>query len=327
MRVSGASAASGITTQKSRRKTGQREDKVAKNNKVIITVAPTSNFHGKEANPALPIQPDEIGLSVYECYNAGACLAHLHARDAKVHQTTVAGFFRRINAAVRAKCDIILQNSIAPANGPNSGVAMDGLQTLDAYPEMASLDMGVVAVTQNGRDEIIEWTRSFLLKAATMMRERGIKPELEIFNDSHIENVRFLIDKGLLTPPFSFSFVMGMHKINHASVAWSPRRLLGYVDELPPNSLFSTLGIGPSQLLATTTSLLCGGGARVGFEDNVYYRKGELAKSNAHLVERIVHFAREFGLEPATPEEARGMLGIPSLTNSDSIENRYKMSA
>jgi len=300
---------------------------MAKSNKIIITVAPTSNFHGKEANPALPIQPDEIGESVYECFNAGACLAHLHARDADGLQTNDARVFRRINAAVRAKCNIVIQNSIAPANGPNAGVAVDGLQTLDAYPEMASLDMGIVAVTQNGRDEIVEWTRSFLVKAATIMRERGIKPELEIFNDSHIENVRFLIEKKLLTPPFSFSFVMGMHKINHASVAWSPRRLLAYIDDLPPDSLFSTLGIGPSQVLATTTSLLFGGGARVGFEDNVYYRKGVLATNNAQLVERIVRSAREFGLEPATPEEARAMLGMPSLTSSDHIENRHKMSA
>jgi 3-keto-5-aminohexanoate cleavage enzyme len=298
-----------------------------KSNKVIITVAPTSNFHGKEANPALPIQPDEIGQDVHECYNAGACLAHLHARDVQGLQTNDARVFRRINAAVRARCNIIIQNSIAPANGPNAGVAVDGLQTLDAYPEMASLDMGIVAVTQNGRDEIVEWTRGFLVKAATMMQERGIKPELEIFNDSHIENARYLIAKGLLTPPFSFSFVMGMHKINHASVAWSPRRLLAYIDDLPEQSLFSTLGIGPSQVAATTTSLLFGGGARVGFEDNVYYRKGELAKNNAKLVERAVLFAREFGLEPATPEEARGMLGIASLNSADSIERRFKMTA
>jgi 3-keto-5-aminohexanoate cleavage enzyme len=302
---------------------------MAKGNKVIITVAPTSNFHGKEANPALPIQPDEIGRDVHDCFNAGACLAHLHARDEQGHQTNESRIFRRINAAVRAKCDIIIQNSIAPANGPNAGVAIDGLQTLDAYPEMASLDMGIVAVTnpKSGTDDIIEWTRGFLAKAATLMQERGIKPELEIFNDSHIENARYLIAKGLLNPPFSFNFVMGMHKINHASVDWSPRRLLAYIDDLPEHSIFSTMGIGSSQVLATTTSLLCGGGARIGFEDNVYYRRGELAKSNAQLVERAVRFAREFGLEPASPEEARAILEIPSLKSNDSIERRFKMTA
>jgi 3-keto-5-aminohexanoate cleavage enzyme len=302
---------------------------MAKSNKVIITVAPTSNFHGKEANPALPIQPDEIGRDVYDCFNAGACLAHLHARDEQGNQTNDARVFRRINAAIRAKCDIIIQNSIAPANGPNAGVAIDGLQTLDATPEMASLDMGIVAVTnpKSGKDEIVEWTRGFLETASKIMQKLGIKPELEIFNDSHIENARYLIAKGLLTPPFSFNFVMGMHKINHASVDWSPRRLLAYIDELPKQSVFSTMGIGPTQLPATTTSLLCGGGARVGFEDNVYYRRGELAKNNAQLVERTVRLAKEFGLEPATPEEARAILGIPSLKSIDSIEQRIKMTA
>lgn len=302
---------------------------MSKSNKVIITVAPTSNFHGKEANPALPIQPDEIGRDVHDCFNAGASIAHLHARDAQGLQTNDTRVFQRINTEVRAKCDIIIQNSIAPANGPNAGVAIDGLQTLDAYPEMASLDMGIVAVTnpKSGKDEIVEWTRSFLVKAATIMQERGIKAELEIFNDSHIENARYLISKGLVTPPFSFNFVMGMHKINHASVDWSPKRLLAYIDDIPDNSVFSTMGIGATQVLATTTSLLCGGGARVGFEDNVFYKKGELAKSNAQLVERIVRAAREFGLEPATPEEARSILGIPSLKSADSIERRFKMTA
>lgn len=302
---------------------------MAKSNKVIITVAPTSNFHGKEANPALPYQPDEIGRDVYDCYNAGATLTHMHARDEQGANTNDTRVFVRINAAVRAKCDIIIQNSIAPANGGVAPQAEVGLQTLDAYPEMASLDMGVVAVTnpRTGKDEMVNWTRGFLSTAAKIMQERGIKPELEIFNDSHIENVNFLINKGLLTPPFSFNFVMGMHKVNHAAVNWSPQRLLAYVSELPPNSVFTTMGIGPLQVLATTTSLLCGGGCRVGFEDNVYYRKGELAKSNAQLVERAVRFAREFGLEPATPEEGRAILGIPSLKSAESIENRFKMSA
>ena len=86
--------------------------------KVIVTIAPTSNFHGKAANPALPEQPDEIAQSVHECFNAGASLAHMHARDAQGIQTNSAAVFRQINRAVRAKCPIIIQNSIAPALAP-----------------------------------------------------------------------------------------------------------------------------------------------------------------------------------------------------------------
>ena len=133
-----------------------------------------------------------------------------------------------------------------------------------------------------------------------------------------------LIEKGLLTPPFSYSFVMNMHRVNQTAVSWSPKTLMTYVDLLPPNAHFSTLGIGTAQHAATVQSLLLGGGVRVGFEDNIYYRRGELAKSNAHLVERIVTVIRDLGLEPATPSEARDMLGVPQLGSQASIESRPK---
>jgi 3-keto-5-aminohexanoate cleavage enzyme len=297
-------------------------------NKIIVTVAPTSNFHGKEANPALPEQPDEIARSVREAYEAGACLAHMHARDNDGVQTNSAAVYRQINAAVRAECDIIIQNSIAPALGKTMNTAEHGLEVLDAYPEMSSLDMGFCVINlRDGREYQIEWTNAFLMRAAKIMQERGIRPELEIFNNSQIDNARLLIEKGLLTPPFSFSFVMGMNRVNQTAVSWNPKTLMSYVDLLPPHSLFSTLGIGPTQHAATVQSVLLGGGVRVGFEDNINYRRGELAKSNAHLVERIVTVIRDLGLEPATPAEARQMLGIPQLGSAESIETRLPQAA
>ncbi len=297
------------------------------NNKVIVTIAPTSNFHGKEANPALPEQPHEIAASVNECYNAGASLAHMHARDAQGIQTNDSAVFREINRQVRAKCPIIIQNSIAPAlafkiNKLNS--AEDGLATLDAYPEMASLDMGIGIVCPPGVEHYIAWTRSFLYRTAAMMNERGIRPELEIFNNSQIDDAKLLIEKDLLKPPYSFSFVMGMNRVNQTAVSWRPQTLMDYVSQLPAGSLFSTLGIGTAQHHATLQSLILGGGARVGFEDNIYIRRGELAKSNAQLVERIVTVVRDLGFEPATPAEARQMLGIPQLGSADSVETRHK---
>lgn len=296
-------------------------------NKVIVTVAPTSNFHGKDANPALPEQPEEIGVSVKECYDAGASLAHVHARDREGNQTNSAAVFREINAEIRRHSDIIIQNSIAPAMGKRMGTAEDGLEVLDAMPEMSSLDMGFTVITLPTREHYIEWTNSFLFRAAKIMQERGIRPELEIFNNSHMDNARLLIEKGLITPPFSFSFVMNMNRINQTAVSWHPKTLMAYVDTLPPNSRFSTLGIGTAQHAATVQSLLLGGGVRVGFEDNIYYRRGQLAKSNAHLVERIVTTIRDLGLEPATPAEAREMLGIPQLGTPESIETRTSRAA
>lgn len=288
--------------------------------KVIVTVAPTSNFHGKDANPALPEQPEEIGACVRECADAGASLAHLHARNPDGTQSNSAEVFRAINAAVRARSDIIIQNSIAPAMGKVPGVAEDGWQTLDALPEMASLDMGVCTISLPGREHTIGWTRGFLETTARMMLERGIKAEMEIFNNSHMANAEWLIEKGLLEPPYSYSFVMNMHRVNQAGMAWHPKTLGALVDTLPRDALFSTLGVGPSQHPATVMSLILGGGVRVGFEDNIFHRRGELAKSNAQLVERIVTTMRDLGLEPATPAEAREMLGLPALGNDAHIE-------
>ena len=278
--------------------------------KVIVTVAPTSNFQGKEANPALPIQPDEVAEAVFDAYNAGASLAHLHARDSNGIQTNDPEVFKDINARIRAKCPIIVQNSIAPALGPNPSSADDGLAVLDAMPEMASLDMGISVVAVRGQEIIIEWTRSFLRKAAKLMLDRGIKPELEIFNDSQIDDALMLINEGLLLPPYSFSFVTGMQRVNQGAIAYSPQRIMNYVAMLPPESRFSTLGIGTAQLPAALTSILLGGNARVGFEDNIYYSKGVLATSNAQLVERLVRCVRDLGLDIASPDEARQMLGI-----------------
>lgn len=293
--------------------------------KVIVTVAPTSNFHGKDAHPALPEQPAEIAEVVYECYNAGASLAHLHARDAEGVQTNSAAVFKEINRQVRAKSPVIIQNSIAPALAfakKRFNTAEQGLETLEANPEMCSLDMGIGVVSIPGLEHIIEWTRSFLFRAATMMNERGIKAELEIFNNSQIDDSKLLIEKGLLKPPFSFSFVMGMNRANQSAVSWRPQTLVDYVSQLPPNSKFSTLGVGPTQHHATVMSLILGGGVRVGFEDNIYYRRGELAKSNAQLVERIVTVIRDLGYEPASPAEAREMLGMPALGSPEHIESR-----
>lgn len=281
--------------------------------KVIITVAPTSNFHGKEANPALPEQPDEIAEAVKACCDAGAAIAHIHARDRNGVQTNDVEVFREINKAVRAKCPIIIQNSIAPALKPGGATADDGLQALDALPEMASLDLAISVPNFRNMEIIIEWTRSWQRKAAKMMRERNIKPEFEIFNNSSMDDANELIEAGLLEKPYSFSFVLGMHKVNQGATRWSPKHLMHLVDLLPPGALFSTLGVGTAQVPATTMSLILGGGARVGFEDNIYYRRGELAKSNAQLVERAVHMAKDLGLEIATPNEAREMLGIPQL--------------
>lgn len=190
----------------------------------------------------------------------------------------------------------------------------DGLSVLEAGPEMCSLDCGVLIVGYKGMESPLMWTRNWLRNAAKAMLDKGIKPELEIFNAAQLEDVKnILIAEGLLRPPYSLTFVFNMHKVSQGAARWDPETLNYYLRILPKDTYFGAMGVGPAQHPATLMSMIMGGNVRVGFEDNIFYRHGELAKSNAQLVERIVGVARDLGLEIASPEEARKMLGIPGL--------------
>jgi 3-keto-5-aminohexanoate cleavage enzyme len=293
---------------------------VIRTDKLIICVAPTSNFHGKEANPALPEQPDEIAEEVYKCWNEGASIVHIHARDKNGVPTNDPEVFREIDAKIRAKkCDIIIQHSTAPAlriEDFKAGAQIDvwaGTKSIEPRPEMASLNVGLGAVMYRGLELPIPWTRSFIEANAKRMMEMGIKPEIEIYNTGMMEDVYNLIDKGLLSKPYWLSFVMGMNRVNQGAVRYSPKLLTNYVDLLPEEAMFTTLGIMETEIQACTLSILLGGHVRVGFEDNINYRKGEKARDNAQLVARIAMFGRELGREVASPAQARELLGIPPL--------------
>ena len=285
--------------------------------KIIITVAPSSNFQGKEANPAIPEQPEEVAQATYDAYNAGASIVHFHSRDRQGIPTNDRNVIIETVQQIRSRCrDIIIQPSVAPANRPDRiNTADDGLSSLDVGAEMASLDCGIVVIPSKvpdieGPDRVIGWTRRWLVETATKMKALGIKPEMEIFNDAQLEDaINLLVKPGLIIGNPTFTFVMNM-KTSQGGVEWSMENLAHFVRKTPPGSMFGTMGVGASQYFATLGSLLYGGNIRVGFEDNIYYRKGELATSNAQLVERIVKVARDLGYEIASPDEAREMMGI-----------------
>ena len=288
--------------------------------KMIVTVAPTSNFHGKEANPALPFSPQEVAEAVYECWNEGASIVHIHGRDKKGLPTNDPSFFQEADRLIRKqKCDIIIQHSMAPANpvllGKKEGDIDDGTRTIttEPPPEMASLEVAPSNIIADGKVYNMLWDRLWAEKTAKHLMEKGIKPEVEIYNNSDMDDLEYLIENGALTKPYYVSFVLGMHRVNNQASRYSPRHLMHLVDLLPPDSLFSVLGIGPAEFQATTLSILLGGNVRVGFEDNIYIEKGRLAKNNAELVAKIVRIARELGREIASPGEVRAMLGIPPL--------------
>jgi 3-keto-5-aminohexanoate cleavage enzyme len=207
---------------------------------------------------------------------------------------------------------------MAPANpnllGLDTNVADidDGARTRNTtpLPDMVSLEVAPSNMILDGKIIETPWNRLWAEEIARDLLRKGIKPEVEIYNNSDMDDVEYLIEKGVLKKPYYISFVMGMHRINNQASRYSPKHLMHLVDILPSNSIFSVVGIGKIQFQATTLSLLLGGNARVGFEDNIYIAKGKMAESNAQLVSKIVGIAKDIGREPASPKEARKRLGI-----------------
>ena len=275
--------------------------------KLIITVAQTGGFHGKQANPALPEQPEEIIASAYECYNAGAAIVHVHAREKDGSVSIDSNIFKEINEGIKAKCNLVIQDT----TGGGPGLSFEErINSLNADPEMASLNMGTGTGLWMGQELSMSNTPSQIAQAAGIMKERGIKPEMEVYNMSMMTDVKELVTKGLLEKPYYINYVMGMQNVFRCSVEYTPKALMHAVEMLPPDSIFNITAIGPSQLPATTLSMLLGGNVRVGFEDNIYYSRGVLATSNAQLVERAVRIAKDLGREIAGPDEARQMLNM-----------------
>ncbi len=275
--------------------------------KLIITAALTGGIHGKEANPALPEQPDEIIREAFACYNAGASVIHVHARDQFGRGAGDAAIFREINQGIRARCPVIIQNT---TGGPGIPIEKRVL-SLAAGPESASLNMGSVVFFYQGREVPFNNLRSEMEIFAAEMKKRVIKPELEVYNPSMFGEVRNLIEKEMLERPFYVNLVIGVNGMG--GFPGTPENLVTMMRGIPAGAVFNVTGIGKYQLAMNTMAIISGGHTRVGLEDNVFYRKGELATGNAQFVERIVRLARELGREIATPEEARAILGIPPL--------------
>lgn len=285
--------------------------------KIILTAALTGAFQGKETNPAIPEQPNEIAQSAYECYNAGASIVHLHARDKEGKSSNDSRIFSEINSQIRAKCSIITQDSCVAS--PRSGMHVDdGLGALNAefLPEMCSLDCTVLVNNYQGMELYYHFTRPWLQKAAARMKELKVKPELEIFSPTTIDDMLdFVVPAGSFDEPLSMSFVMGQ-TMSQGAMRYDMENLLTCYRRLPKGALFTTIAIGRHQMEGNLFGIALGGNVRVGLEDNVWYSKGVLAKSNAQMVERMVRIIRDSGNEVATPEEAREILGLQPLSVS-----------
>jgi len=268
--------------------------------KLVITCAVTGAETTREQNPNLPITPAEIAGSASEAREAGAAILHLHVRDAEGNPTQDLDTFRRAIDLIRAKCDIVIEVTTGGAVGMSLEERMQPLQ-LD--PEMASLDCGTV----NFADEYIVNTLPMMRECAATMKKRGVRPTLECFDLSHVDAAATLIEEGLVAPPFHYGIVLNVP----GAVRYGEDTLEFMVRRLPPGSFWTVIAIGGRVALrAARASAAAGGFIRVGLEDNVWYAKGQLAESNAQLVEQAARVAADAGREIATPDDVRQMLTL-----------------
>lgn len=269
--------------------------------KVIITVAPTGAWPTKEHNPNIPLTPAEIAQDVYECWQAGAAVAHLHMRDDEGKGTMDKEKFKETVNLIRSKCDIVLNLTTSGDLHATDETRMAHL--IELKPELASYDAGSMNWMHNS---LFLNPPQFLEKLGKTMQENGVKPEIEIFDAGMVYNSFYYLKKGVLTPPPHYQFVLGAAGGTAATV----ENLVYLKSLIPQEATWSALGIGSGHLPIMYATIALGGHIRVGMEDNVLYAKGRLADSNAQFVERAKRLVMEANKVVATPAEARGILGL-----------------
>ena len=268
---------------------------------VIISAATTGSWPTKAQNPAVPITEEEIAEAAVACRAAGAAIVHIHVRDDEGQVTCDPERYARVRELVEARGrDVVL--NMSTGGGAGSTGDEQRLAPVALAPEIASFDCGSV----NFGDGVFVNSPAFLAELASRMARHGVRPEIECFEVGHVQNALRLIDAGAITPPFWFQFVLGVRGGAPATV----KQLVHLVDMLPPGAHWSVCGIGRAQLPLGVAAMAMGGHARTGLEDNLYYRKGELATSNAQLVARLARIAGELNRPLATPDQVRSLLAL-----------------
>lgn len=268
--------------------------------KIVITCACTGAETSKDVQPALPITPEEVARTAQECRAAGAAILHLHVRDTNGKATQSVARFKEAIEAVRRTSDIVIELTTGGAVGDTAEERLRPVKELE--PEMASLDCGTV----NFGDEYIVNTLPVMREFASEFRKHKVRATLECFDLGHVYASHYLIKEGLIEAPYHYGFVLNVP----GAVPYTVENLSAFIRALPDGANYTVMGIGRSSLPAQYGAIANGAWIRVGFEDNVYFSKGVLAKSNAELVERAARIAHEAGLKLATPDDVRAYLKL-----------------
>ena len=288
-----------------------------KSNKVVVTV-PVTGSAGDRKTPFLPITPREIAESAVDAGKAGASVVHIHVRDVKTGRPSMDfELYREVVDRIRDHSDMIINLSTGPGArfvpddkdpmglGPEStlcGPQKRVEHVLRLNPELCSLDVG----SMNFGARVFVNTVSHVETMADLVVGAGIKPELEVFDMGHIEIARHLLETGKVGHPSLFQLCM--------SIPWgipaTTKNMIMMKEALPAGAVWTAFGISADCFPMAAQSVLLGGHARVGMEDNLYLAKGQRASSNRELVEKAVRIIRALDKQPASPDEARELLQI-----------------
>lgn len=270
-------------------------------NKVILTVATTGAWPQKKDTPYIPLQPEEIADEICACAKAGASIAHIHVRDDENQASMSFEKFEQTVKLVRSRCDIVINLTTSGGLGLLDEIRMKPF--VELKPEMASFDCGSMNWMHS---TVFENNPKFLEKLGLTMQENNVKPEIEVFDAGMVYNALYYLKKGILKAPLHFQFVLGVPGGMTATV----ENLMYLKSLIPQDATWGALGIGKQHLPIMYAALALGGHVRVGMEDNIYYRSGELARSNVEFIERTKRIATELDKQIATPAEARAILGL-----------------
>ena len=297
--------------------------------KFIVTAALTGAIHTPTMSPYLPLTPDQLAEEARRAREAGAAVVHVHGRDPQSGRPSAdPAVFGEILSKIKSRCDAV----ICTTTGGGFGMTVEErVKVVRTYsPELATLNAGSLnfalhPLLEKMKDFKYDWEPQYLAMSEDFIfpntfktlrefshyfSQEDTKPEFEVYDAGMLNNIAFLLSRGSIKKPIYIQFVLGIlggmqATINNLVFLYnSAREILGQ------EFVWSVCAAGKNQFKMCNAALLMGGFTRVGLEDNLYLEKGELAKSSGEQVEKIIRIAREHGLEPATPEEARGILNL-----------------
>jgi uncharacterized protein (DUF849 family) len=287
--------------------------------KIMITCAVTGNHTTPAMTPFLPITPEQIADACLGAAEAGAAIAHIHVRDPSTGKPSMElGYYQDVIARIRGKrSDLILNITTGPGGrfapseqdpkvaGPGTNLLVPERRVAHIAalrPDICTLDLNTMTF---GKEVVIN-TPSTIRRMAKVIRESGVKPELELFNSGDIALLMDLIKDGTLSSPLLVSVVMGVKY----GFQPSPETVLYARNMLPADTQFTAFGTGRWSFPSVAMAYLSGGHVRVGLEDAVQIERGVLAQSNAQMVEKARNIVEKLGGQVATPSEARAFLGL-----------------